>query len=85
MSVWRAAYGSTALPADQPRSLRISRVAYLASRTYPGWSGRDGGSPEPSAYECDFGTRWIIPRQITAPAPSLRGLLASRIDGIAEE
>jgi hypothetical protein len=68
MPVWRAAYGSAALPKDQPRSLRISRVAYLASRTYPGWSGRDGGSPEPSAYESDFGTRCIIPSQITGDA-----------------
>ncbi len=40
------------------------RVAYLSSRTFGGWSGRESGSPEPYAYESGFGTRWVVQSQI---------------------
>jgi hypothetical protein len=40
------------------------RVVYLSSRTFGGWSGRAGGSPEPYAYESGFGTRWVVEGQI---------------------
>ena len=60
-----------ALQADMTAMLQIARhhypnlrVAYLSSRTYGGWSGRDSGSPEPYAYESGFGTRWIVQAQI---------------------
>jgi hypothetical protein len=45
------------------------RVAYLSSRTFGGWSGRESGSPEPYAYESGFGTRWIVQSQIHGDAP----------------
>jgi len=44
------------------------RVAYLSSRTFGGWSGRESGSPEPYAYESGFGTRWIVQSQINGDA-----------------
>lgn len=64
-----------ALQADMTALLQIARhhypnlrVAYLSSRTYGGWSGRDSGSPEPYAYESGFGTRWIVQSQIVGDA-----------------
>ena len=60
-----------ALQADIADVLQIARhnypnlrVAYLSSRTFGGWSGRESGSPEPYAYESGFSTRWIIQSQI---------------------
>ena len=60
-----------ALQADITAILKIARqhypnlrVAYLSSRTFGGWSGRESGSPEPYAYESGFGTRWVIQSQI---------------------
>jgi len=60
-----------ALQADVSDVLTIARqnypnlrVAYLSSRTFGGWSGRESGSPEPYAYESGFGMRWLIQSQI---------------------
>ena len=60
-----------ALQADMTAILNLARhhfpnlrVAYLSSRTFGGWSGRDSGSPEPYAYESGFGTRWLVQSQI---------------------
>lgn len=60
-----------ALQADITAVLQIARhhypnlrVAYLSSRTFGGWSGRESGSPEPYAYESGFGTRWVVQSQI---------------------
>ena len=60
-----------ALKADITAILNIARhnypnlrIAYLSSRTFGGWSGRDSGSPEPYAYESGFGTRWVVQSQI---------------------
>ena len=67
-----------ALQADMTAMLRIARhhypnlrVAYLSSRTFGGWSGRESGSPEPYAYESGRcrGTRWIVQSQIKGDAP----------------
>jgi hypothetical protein len=44
------------------------RVAYLSSRTFGGWSGRESGSPEPYAYESGFATRWLVQSQIRGDA-----------------
>jgi len=60
-----------ALQADITAILNIARhhypnlrVAYLSSRTFGGWSGRESGSPEPYAYESGFGTRWVVQSQM---------------------
>jgi hypothetical protein len=64
-----------ALQADMTAMLNIARqhypnlrVAYLSSRTFGGWSGRESGSPEPYAYESGFGTRWLVQSQIRGDA-----------------
>ena len=64
-----------ALQADITAILNIARyhypnlrVAYLSSRTFGGWSGRESGSPEPYAYESGFGTRWVVQSQIRGDA-----------------
>lgn len=64
-----------ALQADITAVLNIARhhypnlrVAYLSSRTFGGWSGRQSGSPEPYAYESGFGTRWVVQSQIQGDA-----------------
>lgn len=64
-----------ALQADITAILNIARdhypnlrIAYLSSRTFGGWSGRDSGSPEPYAYESGFGTRWVVQSQIRGDA-----------------
>ena len=63
------------LQADMTAMLNIARqrypnlrVAYLSSRTFGGWSGRESGSPEPYAYESGFGTRWLVQAQIKGDA-----------------
>jgi hypothetical protein len=60
-----------ALEADMTAMLNIARrlypnlrIAYLSSRTFGGWSGRESGSPEPYAYESGLGTRWLVQSQI---------------------
>jgi hypothetical protein len=40
-----------------------SRVAYLSSRTYGGWT-EVGGSPEPAAYETGFAVKWVVADQL---------------------
>ena len=64
-----------ALQADMTAILNIARhyfpnlrVAFLSSRTFGGWSGRESGSPEPYAYESGFGTRWVVQSQIRGDA-----------------
>jgi hypothetical protein len=64
-----------ALQADITAILQIARrhypnlrVAYLSSRTFGGWSGRESGSPEPFAYESGFGTRWVVQSQLAGDA-----------------
>ncbi|MDR3404323.1 MAG: hypothetical protein P4L99_17625 [Chthoniobacter sp.] len=64
-----------ALQADITAILQIARhyypnlrIAYLSSRTFGGWSGRESGSPEPYAYESGFGTRWVVQSQIAGDA-----------------
>jgi len=42
-----------------------SRLAYLSSRTYGGWTEL-GGSPEPGAYETGFAVKWAVSDQLAA-------------------
>lgn len=40
-----------------------AKLAYLASRTYGGWTEL-GGSPEPGAYETGFAVKWVVSDQL---------------------